>query len=160
VYGVVCPDDVAVLILNTQAGAYPGTSTGWLGYGWNGYSFTSNHLTQITQLGYPAGLHNAVYMERNDSYGYVSSSNSNNTVIGSNMNGGSSGGPWIANFGLPSVLTGETKGSASTPNVVVGVTSWGYTNLALKEQGAAPFTSNNIVSLLGSACGATPAACQ
>ena len=160
VFGVVCPDDVAVLILNTQAGGYPGTSTGWLGYGWNGYSFTSNHLTQITQLGYPAGLDNAAYMERNDSQGYVSSANSNNTVIGSNMNGGSSGGPWIANFGLPSALTGETNGSAPTPNVVVGVTSWGYISNAPKEQGAAPFTSNNIISLLTSACGATPAACQ
>jgi len=160
VFGIVCPDDVAVLILNTQAGGYPGTATGWLGYGWNGYSFTSNHQTQITQFGYPAGLDNAAYMERNDSYGYVSSSNSNNTIIGSNMNGGSSGGPWIANFGLPSALTGETNGSAPAPDVVVGVTSWGYTNLALKEQGASPFTSNNIVSLLGSACTSTPAACK
>ena len=161
VYGIVCPDDVAVLILNTsQAGGYPGTATGWLGYGWNGYSFTSNHLTHITQLGYPAGLDNAAYMERNDSYGYVSSGNSNNTVIGSNMNGGSSGCPWIANFGLPSTLTGETNGSAPAPNVVVGVTSWGYTSTAPKEQGASPFTSNNIISLLNSACGATPAACK
>lgn len=160
VYGVVCPDDVAVLILNTQAGSYPGTSTGWLGYGWNGYSFTSNHLTHITQLGYPAGLDNAAYMERNDSQGYVSSGNSNNTVIGSNMNGGSSGGPWIANFGLPSALTGETNGGAPAPNVVVGVTSWGYISNAPKEQGASPFTSNNIISLLNSACGATPPACQ
>jgi len=161
VYGIVCPDDVAILILNTSpAGGYPGTATGWLGYGWNGYSFTSNHLTHITQLGYPAGLDSAAFMERNDSQGYVSSANSNNTVIGSNMNGGSSGGPWIANFGLPSALTGETNGSAPAANTVVGVTSWGYTSNAPKEQGASPFTSNNIVSLVGSACGATPAACQ
>ena len=160
VFGVVCPDDVAVLILNTQAGGYPGTSTGWLGYGWNGYSFTSNHLTHITQLGYPAGLDSAAYMERNDSQGYVSAGNSNNTVIGSNMNGGSSGGPWIANFGLPPVLTGETNGSAPAANTVVGVTSWGYISNAPKEQGASPFTSNNIVSLISSACTATPAACK
>jgi hypothetical protein len=151
---------VAVLILNTQAGGYPGTSTGWYGYGWNGYSFTSNHLTHATQLGYPAGLDSAAYMERNDSQGYVSSSNSNNTVIGSNMNGGSSGGPWIANFGLPAALTGETNGSAASPNIVIGVTSWGYTSASPKEQGAAPFTSNNIVSLVTSACGGTPAACK
>ncbi len=160
VFGVVCPDDVAVLILNTQSGGYPGTSTGWYGYGWNGYSFTSGNLTQVTQLGYPVGLNNAAFMERNDSYGYVSSANSNNTVIGSNMNGGSSGGPWLANFGLPAALTGETNGSAPAANVVIGVTSWGYTSTAPKEQGASPFTSNNIVSLISSACGATPAACQ
>ena len=160
VYGIVCPDDVALLILNTQGGGYAGTSTGWYGYGWDGFSFTSNGLTNVTQLGYPAGLNSAAFMERNDSYGYVSSANSNNTVIGSNMDGGSSGGPWTANFGLPPTLTGETNGSAPNPNVVIGVTSWGYTSTAPKEQGASPFTSNNIVSLVTSACGSVPAACQ
>jgi V8-like Glu-specific endopeptidase len=159
VAGVVCPDDVAVLILNTQAGAYAGTTTGWFGY-WYGGGFTSNGLTQITQLGYPAGLNNDNFMERTDSYGYISSSNSNNTVIGSNMNGGSSGGPWVGNFGLPAALTGETNGSFPQSNVVMGVTSWGYTSTAPKEQGASPFTSNNIQSLINSACAAIPAACS
>jgi V8-like Glu-specific endopeptidase len=159
VYGVVCPDDVAVIILNAQSGSYPGTTAGWFGY-WYGGGFTSNGLTQITQLGYPVGLDNAALMERNDSQGFISSSNSNNTVIGSNMNGGSSGGPWIGNFGLPSALTGETNGSFSPSNVLVGVTSWGYTSTGPKEQGASPFTSGNIQSLLNSACGITPTACQ
>lgn len=158
--GVVCADDVAVLILNTQNGAYAGTAAGWFGY-WYGGGFTSNGLIQITQLGYPAGLNNANYMERNDSQGYISSSNSNNTVIGSNMNGGSSGGPWTVNFGLPYVLTGETNGSGYLfTNAVVGVTSWGYTSTGPKEQGASPFTSGNIQTLLNAACGATPAACS
>ncbi len=159
VYGVVCPDDVAVLILKQQSGAYAGTSTGWFGY-WYGGGFTSGGITQITQLGYPAGLNSAALMERNDSYGYISSSNSNNTVIGSNMNGGSSGGPWVANFGLPAALTGETNGSFPQSNVVIGVTSWGYTSNAPKEQGAAPFTSGNIQVLITAACAATPAACS
>lgn len=159
-YGVVCPDDVAVLILNTQNSSYVGTTVGWFGY-WYGGGFTSNGLTQITQLGYPAGLNNAVYMERNDSYGYKSSSNSNNTIIGSNMNGGSSGGPWMVNFGLPYTLTGESNGSGySFTNAVVGVTSWGYTSNSPKEQGASPFTSGNIQAILNSACSATPGACS
>lgn len=160
VSGVVCADDVAVLILNTQSNAYAGSSTGWLGY-WYGGGFSGNGLIQITQLGYPAGLDNALYMERNDSYGYVSSGNSNNTMIGSNMNGGSSGGPWIVNFGLPYALTGETNGSGySFTNAVVGVTSWGYTSNGPKEMGAAPFTSSNIQTLVNSACSSTPAACS
>jgi len=159
VAGVVCTNDVAVLTLNpTTSGAYAGTSTGWLGYGWNGYGFV-NTLTQITQIGYPAGLDSAGLMERNDSYGYTNSSQSNNTMIGSNMDGGSSGGPWVVNFGIKPTLTGETNGSAPSPNVVVGVTSWGYTSTAPKEQGASAFTSNNIVSLVNSACSAAPAAC-
>jgi V8-like Glu-specific endopeptidase len=159
-FGVICPDDVALLVLNANktTGAYPGTTTGWFGY-WYGGGFTSNGLFQITQLGYPAGLDNAAYMERNDSYGYTNSSLSNNTIIGSNMNGGSSGGPWVENFGLPSGLTGETNGSFPNQNVVVGVTSWGYTDASVKEQGAAPFTSGNIGALVTSVCTANPGAC-
>ena len=98
-------------------------------------------------------------MERNDSYGYKNATFSNNTIIGSNMNGGSSGGPWIENFGLASVLTGETNGSFPQQNVVVGVTSWGYTSNAPKEQGAAPFTSGNIGTLVTTACSAYPGRC-
>ena len=158
VYGVVCPDDVAVLILNTQNSTYVGNTTGWFGY-WYGGGFTSNSLAQVTQLGYPVGLNSAALMERNDSYGYISSSNSNNTIIGSNMDGGSSGGPWIENFGLPAKLTGETSGGFSPANVVIGVTSWGYTSTSPKEQGAAPFTSGNIQTLINAACTATPGAC-
>ena len=154
VYGVVCPDDVAVIVLN----GVPGKSSGWFGY-WYGGGFTSNGLAQITQLGYPAGLDNALYMERNDSYSYVNASFSNNNIIGSKMNGGSSGGPWIENFGLPSVLTGETNGSFPATNTVVGVTSWGYTSTAPKEQGAAPFTSGNIGLLVSTACSGSPGNC-
>jgi len=76
------------------------------------------------------------------------------------MCGGSSGGPWLENFGIRPTLTGTGNGTAPLSNVVVGVTSWGYTNNAVKQQGASPFTSNNIVSLVNSACGSRPAACQ
>jgi len=153
-YGVICPDDVAVLVLSGT----PGNSAGWLGY-WYGGGWSGTGLFQITQLGYPAGLDNAAYMERNDSYGYKNSTYSNNTIIGSNMDGGSSGGPWIENFGLASVLTGETNGSFPQQNVVVGVTSWGYTSTAPKEQGAAPFTSGNINTLVSTACSVYPLKC-
>jgi len=154
VYGIVCPDDVALIVLTGT----PGKSAGWFGY-WYGGGYTSNGLFQITQLGYPAGLDNDAYMERTDSYGYRSATNSNNTIIGSNMNGGSSGGPWVENFGLASVLTGETNGSFSPQNVIVGVTSWGYTSTLPKEQGASPFTFGNIQVLINAACGAYPGNC-
>jgi hypothetical protein len=147
-----------VIILNTQSSNYPGSTVGWFGY-WYGGGFTSGGLAQITQLGYPAGLDYALYMERNDSYGYKNASYSNDTIIGSNMNGGSSGGPWVENFGLPSALTGETNGSFPYSNVIVGVTSWGYTATGPKEEGASSFTSGNIQTLLNAACGATPGAC-
>ena len=161
VYGVVCPDDVAVIVLNYKPGTkiFVGKNTGYFGYGWDGYGF-SGTLTHISQMGYPAGLDYAAYMERNDSYGYTDATYSNNTVIGSNMDGGSSGGPWLVNFGKDPVLTGETNGSAPANNIVVGVTSWGYTDKSYKEQGGSPFTSGNITVLVNAACGSYPAQCK
>jgi V8-like Glu-specific endopeptidase len=152
--GVICQDDVAVLVLNSDIG----NTIGWFGY-WYGGGFTSNGLEEITQLGYPGGLDNGRYMERNDSQGYKNGSLSNNTIIGSNMNGGSSGGPWVANFGLPSALTGETNGSFPQQNTLLGVTSWGYISNSPKEQGASPFTSGNIQTILSAACTMFPANC-
>jgi len=161
VSGIVCQNDVALLLLNpSPAGAYAGTATGWYGYGFNGYGFTGSGLTQITQIGYPVCLDNGGLMDRNDSYGYTSAVNSNNTIIGSLMCGGSSGGPWLANFGIRPVLTATTAGTAPGSNVVVGVTSWGYTSSLPKEMGAAPFTSGNIVPLVNAVCPSNPAACS
>lgn len=158
VAGVVCLDDVAVIELAPQISpVFPGTSTGWYGYGWNNWGFTSSLLTQISQTGYPVALNGGLLMMRNDSYGYRSASLSNNTVIGSLMTGGSSGGPWLNNFGYKPMISGTTFGSFSNPNIVVGVTSWGYTSPDPKEQGASPFTSGNIVPLVNAACaGADP----
>ena len=75
------------------------------------------------------------------------------------MCGGSSGGPWLINFGVRPSLTGTTAGTAPDENVVVGVTSWGFVSNTPKEQGASPFLSGNIVPLVNSACSAVPAAC-
>ena len=151
--GVVCTNGIAVIQLAPQNRAYPGTRTGWYGYAWNGWGFTPSGLTHVTQIGYPGGLDNAKIMERTDSYGFKSAGNSNNTVIGSLMNGGSSCGPWITNFGVVPTLTGVTAGSYVTANTIVGVTSWGYPNSAVKQQGASPFLSTNIVTLINAVCG-------
>ena len=91
-YGVICPDDVAVITLNPRSGRYAGYYTGWFGYGWNGYGFNASSQALISQLGYPVALDGGLLMERNDSQGFVSTSLSNNTIIGSLMTGGSSGG--------------------------------------------------------------------
>src|SRR5205823_3872187 len=152
--GVVCPDDVAVLTENPQNGRYPGYSTGWFGYGWNGYGFNASSQALISQLGYPGNLDGAALMERTDSQGFVDTSNKNNTIIGSAMEGGSSGGPWIVNLGIqPSDFP---TSNAAQPNTVVGVTSWGFKDPSVQQQGASPFTKNNIVALVDSVCTATP----
>lgn len=150
--GIVCRNDIATLRLNTQGGSLPGTATGWLGYGWNGFGFTPFGQTHVTQLGYPVCLDNGQLMERNDSQGFVSAANINNTVIGSLMCGGSSGGPWVSTFGIRPALTGTGNGTASNPNIVIGVTSWGFISTLPKQQGASPFLSTNIVPLVAAAC--------
>lgn len=156
--GIVCRNDVAVITVAAQNGKYPGTSTGWYGYGWNGYGFTGSGLTHITQLGYPSCLDNGTLMERNDAQGVKTASQSDNTVIGSLMCPGSSGGPWLVNFGAAPKLTGTTAGTDPAANFVIGTTSWvsGGTG---KEMGASPFLTTNIAALVNSACSATPAAC-
>ncbi|RKT22701.1 trypsin [Paraburkholderia sp. RAU2J] len=158
--GVVCQDDVAVLTLRPQSGTYAGKRTGWYGYGWDGYGFNSSKQVLISQLGFPVSLDGGNLMQRNDSQGYTASTFSNNTIIGSLMTGGSSGGPWLVNLGVAPILKDTAFGQAATRNIVVGVTSWGYTaETAIKQQGASPFTSHNIVPLVNSACSATPKAC-
>ena len=159
VSGIVCQDDVAVIALNSHGGAYPGTQTGWLTYGYNGYSYNSSQQALITQLGYPVALDRGALQERTDSQGFTASSSSNNTVIGSLQTGGSSGGPWVVNLGLPPTLAGTGFGTAATHEVVVGVTSWGYISTAIKQQGASPFTSGNILALVNAQCAATPGVC-
>lgn len=163
--GVVCEDDVAVLVLNPQADAagvthFAGDSTGWYAYGFRGAGFTTDGSTHITQLGFPQCLDNGSLMERNDAQGIVSTAALGNTVIGSLMCGGSSGGPWLINFGVPSALTGTSAGYASNSNVVIGVTSWGARDNKVKRAGASPFLPTNLPILRDEACGAYSNACK
>lgn len=164
--GVVCRNDVAVIALTPQGGLlspqinYAGNLTGWLGYGWNGYGFTPYNQAQFTQLGYPMSHDAGGLMQRTESLAYVAPSLSNNSVWGSRQTGGSSGGPEVVNLGHSSVLSGGvTPGSEATFNVVTGVTSWGYTDQAVKQQGASPFRSSNIGLLVPAACSFEPGAC-
>lgn len=163
--GVVCRDDIAVLALNPQKDAsgkayYAGSNAGWFSYGWDRTGFAGQKITHVTQIGYPACLDNGGLMERNDAQGSVDSQFSDNTVIGSLMCGGSSGGPWLINFGMQPKLTGTSSGSAPASNQVIGVTSWGSTDNAVKWMGASPFLSSNIVQLVDTACKAYPNACK
>jgi Trypsin len=155
--GVVCNNDIAVLVVRTnRQGTYLGNIVGWYTYGWNGYSYTTSnqfgreHVADITQLGYPVAWDSGYQMERNNSFGKrVLGTGTNgkqllNTQLGSAMTGGSSGGPWMVNFGTNPAITGAASaGSRSARLVVVGTTSWGYTSLNPKVQGASYFGQNN-----------------
>lgn len=167
VRGVVCENDVAVLTLRPKGGVYPGTRVGWYGTGWNGYSYTSflgRTAAQLTAIGYPASLNTGRGMLRTDSLGYYATPN--NVIMGSDQSGGSSGGPWLVNFGNDPSRSGNPLPTANLSNVVVATTSWGYTSLTQKVQGASRFGNNsrfttrtNIGALIADACATTPAAC-
>lgn len=188
--GVVCNNDVALIVLNnTSSGLTAGAVLGGTyGYGWNGYSYVNSPvfgdatIADISQLGYPVAFDSGLQMERNNSFGkYIQGVGTNNqilknTQLGSALTGGSSGGPWLVNFGTRPAITNTAAaslGSANVSNVVVGVTSWGYTLISPKVQGASFFGQNvefpnadyggrgagNIGALVNAACTAVPAAC-
>ncbi|WP_436638378.1 trypsin-like serine peptidase [Microbaculum sp. FT89] len=164
--GIVCNNDVATIALRKEkvrfrnfrgkkkvVTKYPGQLVGTYRFGVNGYSYTtlpaefgSASAAQITQLGYPVALDKGLQMQRTDSIGFrVVDGDLINTLIGSAQTGGSSGGPWLVNFGTrPAVdATDASLGFASTPNVVVGVTSYGVeTPTNVNYQGASFFGQN------------------
>jgi len=160
--GVVCQNDVAVIRLSPKTGAFPGTSTGWFGYGYGGSGFTpTGKLALINQLGYPKSHDQGLLMQRTDAQGFTYQTYVNNTIWGSRMTGGSSGGPELVNLGIRPVLVGTTFGSGASPNMVIGVTSWGPTSTSPKYQGASPFLSTNIGALVTAACtGQATLACK
>ncbi len=107
------------------------------------YKTVTNHLsdTHVTMLGYPCNLDDCDIMQRVDSSdhrlppGFGDAQNA--YEYGSDMEGGSSGGPWLENFG-----TGEPiSGTNTNRNRVVAVTSYGYTNGLPKVQGASELDS-------------------
>ena len=105
-----------------------GSLTGW--FGWQTLSLSRNHTTK---LGYPVNLDNGQLMHQELS-GNFRNTSPNNVEYGSHSRGGSSGGPWVQNFGA--AAAGQVGGLNPGPNRVVGVTSYGYVSTDPKVQGA------------------------
>lgn len=152
--GAAVDNDLAVIVIaKNAAGQFIGDLTGYLNYGWNNYSFIKHRRTgnlwvgAITTLGYPGLLDNGGILQRTDGPAYLTTiSRAGQIYQGSNLTGGSSGGPWIANFGYgnPSYSSGASAGKAAINNVIVGVTSWGSSdpNVA-KDNYASQFRVNS-----------------
>lgn len=153
-----CENDLALLSLFPNAsGVYPGPSTGWYAYASDGYSasaafYPNASSLHITQLGYPVSFSGGLRMIRND--GVAVSIAGSMWSMGSAMTGGSSGGPWLVNFGAD-VDTTSPRG-VDPQMAVVAVTSWGNSKQAM---GASRFgkntvytTTSNIQSLVTAMC--------
>ena len=137
--------DFGMLEINDRAGGVRiGNITGT--YGFQTVSLLRNHTTK---LGYPCNLDNCQQMQRVDSRN-IRPTSPNNVEYGSNARGGSSGGPWLMNFGsqpvggLPFAQT----------NRIVGVTSYGYVATVPQVQGSSipDSRAGGFIPLLNAIC--------
>jgi V8-like Glu-specific endopeptidase len=140
-------EDWGFLAMNSFNGETIGTRVGNLGY--STYQLAANN---VTVLGYPGNLDNAAYMEQTQAQ--IAASGGNNTyLIGSAMGAGSSGGPWIMDFGQAPSCAGACPagiGNGMGSNYLVAVTSYGPAN-AVGYQGASNL-NNDWLSLLSKMC--------
>ena len=118
-------------------------------YGYRTSALSPNH---VTMLGYPAFLDNGNWMHRVDSQSFKSTL-VNTVEYGSDMTQGSSGGPWLENFGLKSLGQSVISGEM---NYVVGVTSYGPANNGPNFSGSSildtQFTNSSKTGILDTAC--------
>lgn len=121
-----------------------GNVTGWLGYQTAALSF--NHATL---LGYPCNLDSCQKMHQVASRS-GSGVSPNNVEYGSDMRGGSSGGPWVQNFGA--YATGQVEGNKPGANRIIGITSYGYDSTSPKVQGSS-IPDSRFISVLNIICG-------
>jgi V8-like Glu-specific endopeptidase len=141
--------DVALLVLRDRAGTTNeiGEETGWLGFC---YANCLQPYRSLAQIGYPANYYAGAYMMQ----GQHLARNVNNTdyYFGSGMQGGSSGGPQIADLDPLPGGTAETE----PRNVVFAITSWGFADDTYRIQGASslsgPGNNNNFPGLWNAAC--------
>ena len=124
------------------------------------YAFALGHLfdTHVTMLGYPCNFDSCNIMQRVDSSDHrVPPGYSAGDVFeyGSDMTGGSSGGPWVENFGSGAA----PQGSWNVRNTVVAVTSYIYTSPAgVLIEGASQLDSR-WTTIYNARCAAAPGNC-
>jgi hypothetical protein len=151
--GAARDNDLAVMAMRRDStGRFIGDRVGQLSYGWNNYSFVSSTRTgglstaAVTTLGYPFLMDRGAIMQRTDGPTYTTTvGGSGQLWQGSNLTGGSSGGPWVVNFsGRDAVLSGGAAPGTAPIMAVVGVTSWGSNDPnAPKDNFSSQFRQNS-----------------
>src|SRR4051812_2497695 len=146
--------DFGILVAHDQSieGAVRkiGDYLGWFGHATG--ALVGNH---VTELGYPGNLDNAQRMEQTDSQ--VSAEGSIAGVIGSAQGGGSSGGPWVQDFGVHAA--GQVL-SSSGPNRVVGVTAYGpKEGITPREYQGSSILNDAFLQIRTTACNEAPGNC-
>lgn len=134
--------DVAIIIAIDQSGQRVGDVTGYLGY-----LTAALKKNNVTMVGYPGNLDDGERMELNNAQTFKSGG-SNTYIYGSAMSGGSSGGPWIQDYG---VAPNSNPFVSLANNYLVGVTSYGPVATEPKYQGASNL-DKRFLDLLNQAC--------
>ena len=173
--GAARDNDLAVIALGKQGNLFAGDLAGYLGYGWNNYSFVTSpktgnlHTAAVSTLGYPFLMDSGAIMQRTDGPTYTTTvGGAGQLWQGSNFTGGSSGGAWVVNLrSREAALGGGAVAGTASVIAVVGVTSWGSADPnAPKDNYASQFRQNtrypnasygvygagNIASLLNTLC--------
>jgi V8-like Glu-specific endopeptidase len=129
-WGMVEMADQSINNVTTKIGNY----VGYLG--WQTLSGIPNHATI---LGYPTAFDNGQLMHQVTAQSAQAVA-PNNVELGSDMNMGAGGGPWIQNFGAAS--SGQVGGSNSARNRIIAVTSYGFNDNTTFGNGASILDSN------------------
>ncbi|MGB4069698.1 MAG: hypothetical protein WBK08_16850 [Nitrospira sp.] len=138
--------DFGMLEINDRGTTKIGAITGLLGVRTS--SLSRNHTTK---LGYPCNIDNCMKMQQVTSQNRSTTFEPapNNVEYGSNAREGSSGGPWVMNYGI------QGKGGlTSNLNAIVGVTSYGYVSTDIHLQGSSipDSRAGGFIPLLNSMC--------
>jgi hypothetical protein len=147
--GVPNAADYGFIVLSPDAaGRFAGHYTGYLG--WQTGALRGNH---VSVLGYPCNFDSCLRMHSVN--GQTGTSVFTNTVImGSDMRGGSSGGPWVQNFQVLSA--GQTPRSPTLR--IVGIVSYGPVSTSFNYQGSS-IPDARFASALNAACTTYPTRC-
>ncbi len=135
--------DYAMIEPRDLNGNIIGNVTGFLGFQTLKLSPNHAHL-----LGYPANHDSGNRMHQVTSESLRTAS-PNAVEYGSDMRGGSSGGPWVQNFGV--VAVGQTGGSNTGSNRVIGITSYGFVSTTPLIQGSS-VPDSRFTTLLNNIC--------
>lgn len=127
-----------------------GEVVGYLGYQTDRLLPNHAHL-----LGYPATFDGGERMHQVTAQSHRQAGE-NTVMYGSDMTEGSSGGPWIMNFGP--AAGGQAGSREPARNRVIGVTSYGFANGNRPLQGSSTL-DGNFVAMLDGACAHQPGNC-
>ena len=145
------PTDYALLEMNDLKGRRLGDVVGWLGV--QTRSLYPNH---VHMLGYPRSYDGGERMHQVTSQSFDLSAK-NTVLYGSDLTRGSSGGPWIQNFGERS--DGQVAATNGALNQIVGISSFTLKDSSARLLGSST-PDDRYTDLYTAVCRLRPANCS